>query len=182
MIVGRKTESAQIERLLKTATDGHAGSLVLRGEAGVGKTALLQAAQERARGFRVLSTAGVEFEAELGFAGLHELVGPIIDLADVLPEPQAKGIKAALALEDGPSPDRFAVYAATLGVLAAAASERPLLCLVDDAHWLDRSSAEALVFAARRIDHDPIVMLFAARDPATSAFSAPRLPELWLEG
>jgi DNA-binding CsgD family transcriptional regulator len=182
MIVGRETELAQIEQLLRTAADGRAGSLVLCGEAGVGKTALLQEAQERACGFRALTTAGVEFEAELAFAGLHELVGPIIDLANVLPEPQAKAIKAALALDEGPSSDRLAVYAATLGLFAAAASERPLLCLVDDAHWLDRSSAEALVFAARRIDRDPIVMLFAVRDPTTSAFSASRLPELWLEG
>lgn len=182
MFVGRASERTQIERLLELAREGRGGALVVRGEAGVGKTALLQQAVEGAAGFRVLRALGVESEAELPFAALHELVGPVVDLVDRLPGPQAKGIKAALALEEIENPDRFSAYAATLGLLAAAASEGPLLCAIDDAHWLDQASAEAFAFAARRIDHDAIAMVFTTRDPAPSAFPASALTEIRLEG
>jgi DNA-binding CsgD family transcriptional regulator len=182
MFVGRATERAQIERLLALAREGRGSALLVRGEAGVGKTALLQQAAEGAAGFRLLRALGVESEAELPFAALHELVGPVVHLVKGLPGPQAKAIKAALALEDVENPDRFSVYAATLGLLAAAASERPLLCAVDDAHWLDPASAQAFAFAARRIDHEPIAMVFATRDPAPSPFSGPGLTELRLGG
>jgi DNA-binding CsgD family transcriptional regulator len=180
MFVGRASERMEIERLLELAREGRGGALVVRGEAGVGKTALLRQAMEDAAGFRVLRALGVEFEAELPFAALHELVGPVVHLVDGLPGPQARAIKAALALEDIENPDRFSVYAATLGLLAAAASERPLLCAVDDAHWLDPASAQAFAFAARRIDHEPIAMVFATRDPELSPFSGPGLTELRL--
>jgi DNA-binding CsgD family transcriptional regulator len=182
MFVGRGAERAQFECLLELARESRGSALLVRGEAGVGKTALLQQAVEGAAGFRVLRALGVETEAELPFAALHELVGPVVHLVDGLPSPQAKAIKAALALEDAENPDRFSVYAATLGLFAATASEGPLLCVVDDAHWLDRVSAEALAFAARRIDHDAIAMVFATRDPAPSPFSAPGLTELRLGG
>jgi DNA-binding CsgD family transcriptional regulator len=182
VLVGREAEAAQIEYLLTTAANGQGGALVLRGEAGVGKTALLEQAVEGATGFCILRAFGVESEAELAFAAVHELVGPVIDLIDGLPEPQARAIKAALALEDTENPDRFSAYAATLGLLAAVASERPLFCAVDDAHWLDQASAEALAFAARRIEHDPIAMVFSTRDPSPSSFSAPGLTELRLSG
>jgi DNA-binding CsgD family transcriptional regulator len=182
MFVGREAEQAQIERLLDDAAGGRGGALVVRGEAGVGKTALLELAAESAVGFRILRALGAEAEAELPFAGLHELVGPVVGLIRGLPEPQSKALQAALALEEIESLDPFAAYAATLGLLAAAAAEKPVLCVLDDAHWLDQASAEALVFAARRIDHDPIVMLFAIRDPAEAAFAAPGLTELWLDG
>jgi tetratricopeptide (TPR) repeat protein len=182
MFVGRASERTQIDRLLELARESRGGALVVRGEAGVGKTALLQQAVEGATGFRVLRALGVESEAELPFAALHELVGPVVDLVDRLPGPQAQAIKAALALEEIENPDRFSAYAATLGLLAAAASEAPVLCAIDDAHWLDQASAEAFAFAARRIDHDAIAMVFTTRDPAPSPFSAPALAEIRLEG
>jgi DNA-binding CsgD family transcriptional regulator len=182
MFVGREVERAQIEHLLREAREGRGGALLVRGEAGVGKTALLQQAVEGAADFRVLRALGVEAEAELPFAAVHELVGPVVDFIDGLPEPQARAIKAALALEDTEDPDRFSAYAATLGLLAAAASERPLLCAVDDAHWLDTASGEAFAFAARRIEHDPIAMVFSTRDLSVSSFSTPGLTELRLGG
>jgi DNA-binding CsgD family transcriptional regulator len=148
----------------------------------VGKTALLEQAVERAQGFRVLRALGAEAEADLPFAGLHELVGPIIHLISALPEPQSRALQAALALEEIENPDRFAAYAATLGLLAAATADQPVLCVVDDAHWLDQASAEALVFAARRVDHDRIATLFAVREPAAAAFSAAGLAELRVGG
>jgi len=182
MFVGREVERAQIEHLLREAHEGHGCALLVRGEAGVGKTALLEQALEGAAGFRILRALGVESEAELPFAAVHELVAPVVDLIDGLPDPQARAIKAALALEDTENPGRFSAYAATLGLLAAAASERPLFCAVDDAHWLDQASAEAFAFAARRIEHDPIAMVFSTRDPSPSSFSAPGLTELRLGG
>src|SRR5262245_9185478 len=182
MFVGREVERAQIEHLLREAREGHGCALLVRGEAGVGKTALLEQALEGAADFRILRAFGVESEAELAFAAVHELVGPVVGLIDGLPDPQARAIKSALALEDTENPDRFSAYAATLGLLAAAASERPLVCAVDDAHWLDQASAEALAFAARRIEHDPIAMVFSTRDPSPSSFSAPGLKELRLGG
>ncbi len=180
--MGREAERAQIERLLGDAAAGDGGALVLRGEAGVGKTALLEQAMEAVEGFRILCALGVESEAELPFAALHELVAPVVGLIQGLPEPQSKAMQAALALAEFENLNRFSAYAATLGLLAAAAAERPVLCVLDDAHWLDQASTEALVFAARRIDHDPIVMLFAIRDPAEAAFSAPGLTELRIDG
>jgi len=182
MFVGREVERAQIEHLLRKAREGHGCALLVRGDAGVGKTALLEQALERVTGFRILRASGVESEAELAFAAVHELVAPIVDLIDRLPDPQARAIKAALALEDTETPDRFSTYAATLGLLAAAASEQPLFCAVDDAHWLDQASAEAFAFATRRIEHDPIAMVFSTRDRSPSSFSAPGLPELRLGG
>jgi len=182
MFVGREVERAQIEHLLREAREGHGCALLVRGEAGVGKTALLEQALGRAKGFRILRASGVESEAELAFAAVHELVAPVVDLIGGLPDPQARAIKAALALEDTENPDRFSAFAATLGLLAAAASERPLLCAVDDTHWLDQASAEAFAFTARRIEHDPIAMVFSTRDPSPSSFSAPGLTELRLGG
>ncbi|TMK79736.1 MAG: helix-turn-helix transcriptional regulator [Actinobacteria bacterium] len=182
MLVGRDEEQAQIERLLEHAREGRGGSLVVRGEAGIGKTALLEDVVQATAGFRTLHALGVESEAELSFAGLHELVQPIVYLVDELPRPQAKALKAALALGPGTAVDPFAAYAGTLGLLAAAAAEQPLLCVVDDVHWLDQSSAEALVFAARRLEHDPVAILLAAREPGATAFATPGLPELRLEG
>ena len=182
MLVGRNTELAQIERLLADAREGRGGALVVRGEAGMGKTALLEHAVEAATGFRELHALGVESEAELPFAGLHELVRPVLNRLDELPPPQANAIKAALALEKIENPDRFSAYSAVLGLLSAAAADQPLLCVVDEAHWLDQASAEALVFAARRLDYDAVGMLFAVREPATTRFSAPGVAELRLRG
>jgi DNA-binding CsgD family transcriptional regulator len=182
MLVGRQAEKQQLRRLLERARDGSGSAVVLRGEAGIGKTALLQDAAATAEGFLVLHALGVESEAELAFAALHELLLPVLDRLGDLPPPQATALRAALALEKGDRPDRFAAYAGTLGLLAAAAAERPLLCVVDDGHWLDQASAEALIFAARRIEHDAVAMLFAVRDPDVAAFAAPGLAELRLGG
>jgi DNA-binding CsgD family transcriptional regulator len=182
MFVGREAELAQIERLLGAAAAGVGGALFCSGEAGVGKTTLLDKAVEAAAGFRILRARGVETEAELPFAALHELFGPVVALIDELPRPQSAAMKASLALEPCERADRFAVYAATLGLLAAAAADQPVLCVLDDAQWFDDASAEALVFAARRLEHDPIAMLFALRDPAAAAFSGDGVTELRIEG
>src|SRR5436190_3365051 len=181
-MLGRDSERARIERLIDDARDGHGGALVIRGEAGIGKTTLIEHATRVAGGFRILRALGVDTEAELPFAGLHELVRPIVDLIDELPGPQTEAMKAALALAPSATVDRFAVFAATLGLLAAAAAQQPLLCLVDDAHWLDAASAEAVAFAARRVEHDPVALLLAAREPSTTGFAAPGLADLRLHG
>jgi hypothetical protein len=182
MLVGREEERAHIERLLVHAREGRGGALVVRGAAGIGKTTLLEHAVQTAHSFRILRALGVESEGELPFAGLHELVRPIVQLINELPRPQARALKAALALAPDAPGDRFAAYAGTLGLLAAAGAEEPLLCVVDDAHWLDDESAEALVFAARRIEHDPVALLLAAREPGAPGFAAPGLTELRLDG
>ncbi|HEX2157674.1 MAG TPA: ATP-binding protein [Actinomycetes bacterium] len=188
MLHGRSAQCDILERLLADARRSRSGALVVRGEAGAGKTALLEHAAGRADGMRVLRANGVESEAELPFAALHQLLRPVLGLAGRLPEPQANALGAALGL--GPSPpagspearDRFLVSVAVLSLLAEAAEERPLLCLVDEAQWLDRSSAEALAFAARRLEAEGVVCLFAARDGDPLDFPADGLPELRLEG
>jgi len=182
MLVGREEERAQIGRLLERARESRGGALVVRGEAGIGKTTLLEHAMQTAEDFRILRALSVESEAELPFAGLHELIRPIVQLIDELPGPQARALKAALALAPHEAGDRFAASAGTLGLLAAAGAEQPLLCVVDDAHWLDQESAEALVFAARRVEHDPVALLLAAREPGAPGFAAPGLAELRLDG
>jgi DNA-binding CsgD family transcriptional regulator len=182
VLVGRETEENRIESLLEAARAGHGCALILRGEAGIGKTALLEQAVERAEGFRLLHALGVESEAELPFAALDELVRPALSLLDELPPPQAAALRSALALDSARGVDRFSSYAATLSLLATAAVERPLLCTIDDAHWLDQASAEAFVFTARRIAKEAIVLLFGVRDPAAATFAGPGISEIRLEG
>jgi DNA-binding CsgD family transcriptional regulator len=182
VLVGREAEQQRIETLLQGTRAGRGGALVLRGEAGIGKTALLEYAVAQAEGLRELRALGVEAEAELPFSALHELLRPTLGLLDELPEPQATALRAALALASADRVDRFSIYAATLGLLAAAAEEQPLLCVVDDAHWLDDASAEALVFAARRIGDEAVLMLFAARDPAGTTFESSGISELRIGG
>ena len=177
-----EAEQKQIETLLHQAREGRGGALILRGEAGIGKTALLEHAEARGEGLCVLRALGVEAEAELPFSGLHELLRPILQLLDELPEPQAGALKAALALAPTDGVDRFSIYAATLSLLAAAAEQHTVLCVVDDAQWLDQASAEALAFASRRIDNEAVAMLFSSRDPAESTFVAPGIPELRVGG
>jgi DNA-binding CsgD family transcriptional regulator len=155
--------------------------LIVSGEPGIGKTALLQHAQEQAGGMRVLRARGVEAEAELAFSGLHELLGPVVDLLAEIPDSQAVAVRGALGL--GPPVDaRLLIAGGTLSLLAAAADQDPLLLLVDDAHWLDAESAAALVFVARRLEHDPVLLLFAARDGDPRRFEAPGVDEVALEG
>ena len=168
--------------LLDRARRGRSSAVVLRGEAGIGKTALLDHAADQANGFHVLRALGVESEAEIAFAGLQQLVRPVVHAFAQLPKHQAQALSTALALEDGPVPGRLVVSAATLTLLAAAADDRPLLCVVDDAHWLDHASAETLVFAARRLHSEGVVVLFAAREPEKAFFSAEGLDELRVRG
>lgn len=182
MLYGREAECALIEQLLGGARESRSGVLVIRGVAGVGKSALLELARERATEMHVLGCRGVESEAELPFAAVHQLVRPVLDLVDLLPPPQAAALRRALGLEAGTGGDRFLVSLALLGLLAETAETAPVLCLVDDAHWLDAASAEALAFVARRLEADAIAMLFAAREGEAREFEASSLPTMRLGG
>ncbi|WP_153530439.1 helix-turn-helix transcriptional regulator [Actinomadura macrotermitis] len=164
MLHGRAAERALIDRMLAAARDGRSGALVLRGPAGIGKSALLGHAAEAAAGFQVVRAEGVEFEAELPFAGLHLLLSPVLDRIDRLPAPQAEALRGAFGLTAAAAGDRFLVGLAVLSLLAELAEDGPLLCLVDDAQWFDRSSAEALGFAARRLNREGVLLLFGVRD------------------
>ncbi len=168
VLLGRSAERAAIDGLLARARAAHSGVLVARGEAGIGKTVLLQYARDTASGFRVAHATGVESEADLAFAGLHQLCAPLLDCAGALPGPQRAALGVAFGLQSGEAPDPFLVGLATLSLLAEAAEQRPLLCLVDDAQWLDTASAQALAVVARRIEAERVAMVFALRDPSTS--------------
>ena len=146
MLLGRRREQAAIDRMLERTRAGEGGGLVLRGEPGIGKSVLLSYAAERADGMRVLRAVGVEAESMLAFATLYRLLRPVLDRAQELPEPQARALGVAFGLEAGEAPDRFLVSVATLTLLSEVAGERPVLCLVDDAHWADTPSAQALTF------------------------------------
>src|SRR4051794_19126865 len=164
MLLGRTQERHAIDATLERARSGTSAVLAIVGEPGIGKTALLDHAAERADGMRVLRARGIESEAQIPFASLLELLRPALGLLDRLPEPQARALEGALALRPGPAQERFAVGAATLGVLATYAEDGPVAVLVDDAHWLDDSSGQALLFAFRRLVADPIAVLVAVRD------------------
>ncbi len=164
MLYGRELERDRIGELLDGARRSRSGVLVLLGEAGVGKSALLDDARERAADMRVLLARGVESEAQLPFAALHQLVRPVLGYLEQVPEPQARALRGALGLEAGGGSDRFLVSLAVLSLLAEVAEDQPVLCLIDDAHWLDEASAGALVFVARRIEAEGIVMLLGARE------------------
>src|SRR3954468_6505424 len=175
MLHGRRDECAVLERLLEGARVGHSGVLVLKGEPGVGKTALLEYALGSASDLRWIRAAGVESEMELAFAALHQLCVPLLDRLDRLPGPQHDALTTAFGLSEGAVPDRFFVGLATLGLLSEAAEERPLVCVVDDAQWLDRASAQALAFVGRRLRAEPVVMLFGAREPSEEFAGLPKL-------
>jgi AAA ATPase domain len=172
-LLGRQRERAVLERLLDTARDGHGAVLVVHGDPGVGKTALLEYAVETAREFRIARTVGVQGEMELDYAALQQLCSPTLELIDRLPEPQRAALAVALGLSDGPAPNPFFVGLAVLGLLSEAAEERPLLCVVDDAQWLDRGSARALAFVVRRLLAEKIALLFAAREPVDALAGLP---------
>ncbi|WP_067797083.1 helix-turn-helix transcriptional regulator [Actinomadura formosensis] len=183
MLYGRDGELAELDRLLGRARAGRSGVLVVRGEAGIGKSALLDHAAAAAGDMRVLRGTGVEYESGMPYAGLHLLLGRHLDRAESLPPPQAQALYAALNRCGTPGAgDRFLVGLAVLTLLSDLADERPLLCVVDDAHWVDGPSAEALLFAARRLNAEPIAIIFAARDGDAPEFAAPGLPELRLRG
>jgi DNA-binding CsgD family transcriptional regulator len=162
---GRRAERAALGRLLADARAGQSGVLVLRGEAGIGKTALLDYLGKRASGFRVVRAAGVESEVELPFAGLHQLCTPLLGSLAGLPGPQREALGTVFGLTRGEPPGLLLVGLAVLGLLSEVAGEQPLVCLVDDAQWLDQASARALAFVARRLLAEPVALVFAVREP-----------------
>src|SRR3954468_5117412 len=178
---GRPGELELLGRLLENVRGGQSAVLAVRGEAGVGKTALLRRCAAQADGFRVAQIAGVESEMELPFAGLHQLCAPMLGRLDALPEPQQVALRVALGLESGDAPDRFLVALAALSLLAEVARERPLLCVVDDAQWLDAASGQVLGFVGRRLLAESVALVFAVRDPAEHRELA-GLPEVHLGG
>ena len=164
-LVDRRQERDALARLLEDVRTGQSRVLVLHGDPGVGKTVLLGYLAEQARGCRVIRVSGAQSEMELAFSGLHQLSAPVLDRLSRLPPPQQDALRTAFGVAAGPSPDRFLVGLAVLGLLSEAAGEYPLICLIDDEQWLDRASAQALGFVARRLAADPVGLVFAAREP-----------------
>jgi DNA-binding CsgD family transcriptional regulator len=182
VLVGRRHERRQIGALITAVKRGRSGALVLVGEPGIGKSALLEETVRRARSVRVLRASGVESESDLPYAGLLTLTRPVAGLAPSLPEPQAQALIAALALGPAKPADPLAVCVATLGLLAAAAEDKPVLAVVDDAQWLDAETAQAIGFAARRLGDERVAILLALRDGEESAFSRAGLEQLVVRG
>jgi DNA-binding CsgD family transcriptional regulator len=180
-LLGRRSESTTLDRLVDAVRAGESRALVIRGDPGVGKTALLEYAAEHATGCRVARAAGVQAEMELPFAGLHQLCAPMLDRLERLPGPQRDALGAAFGLRAGPAPDRFLVGLAVLGLLSEVAEEEPLVCLIDDAQWLDRASAQALGFVARRLLAESVGVIFAVRTGGEERDVA-GFPELVVEG
>ncbi|WFE67642.1 LuxR family transcriptional regulator [Micromonospora sp. WMMD714] len=178
-LVGREAERTVLDELVRGARSGRGGALVVRGEAGIGKSMLLEYARDAACDARVIRASGVEFERELPFSALHQLCVPVLDHLADLPARHADALRVAFGLQAG-TPDLFHIGVATLGLLAAAARVRPLLCLVDDAHWLDAASSKAMAFVGRRVADEPVAMLFALRSTASSELRA--LPGLDVGG
>jgi DNA-binding CsgD family transcriptional regulator len=181
MLVDRRSECRRIDELLADVRNGISQSLVISGEAGIGKSALLEYLVAKASGCRVVRVAGVQAEAELAFAGLHQLCSPLLDRLDHIPVPQHDALGTAFGLRAGPAPDRFLVGLAVLSLMAVAGAERPLVCVVDDAQWLDQISAETLGFVGRRLVAESVVLVFALRESIDKpAFAG--LPQLVLGG
>jgi DNA-binding CsgD family transcriptional regulator len=178
-LTDRRTECGALDQLVGAVRAGGSRVLVVRGEPGVGKSALLDYLAGRAPGCRVVRAAGVESEMELAFAGLHQLLAPVLGHLKRLPGPQREALRTAFGLSAGPAPDRFLVGLAVLGLVSEVAGERPLVCVVDDEQWLDRASVQALGFAARRLAAEPVGLVFAAREAGTELAG---LPELAVEG
>ena len=176
---GRDRECRLLDELISAIRRGEGRSLVLRGEAGIGKTALLEYLLESASDTTVVRAAGVESEMELAFATLHQLCGPLLDRLEGLPAPQREALEIVFGERAGPPPDRFLVGLAVLGLFSEAAGERPFLCVVDDAQWVDQESALTLAFAARRLQAEPVGIVFAAREPGDELR---HLAELEVEG
>lgn len=177
---GRAAECRALDALISTVTDGDSQVLVLRGEAGVGKTALLGYLSERASALRVLHVAGVQSDMELAYAGLQQLCAPLMEHLGELPDPQRLALDIAFGRGVGEAPDRFLVGLAVLSLMAAAAQRQPLLCVVDDAQWLDQVTVQTLGFVARRLLAEPIALVFAARDDGAQPLAG--LPELAVGG
>jgi DNA-binding CsgD family transcriptional regulator len=182
VLIGRDSECARLDKLLEQARLGSTGALVIRGEAGIGKTALLDYAVGRAEGMTVVRALGVESEAQLEFSALLEVCWPLRDHLEEIAGHQAEALRAALRLGPAQAHDRFSIGAATLSLLAAAAEENPLFVVVDDAQWLDRSSQDALLFAMRRLKADSVALLYAAREGEERTFDSPGVESLSLSG
>jgi DNA-binding CsgD family transcriptional regulator len=181
MLTGRHVEQDLLDRLVKAVQSGQGRALVVRGEPGVGKTALLDHLADRTSrvGCRLVRLVAVQSEMELAFAGLHQLCLPLLDRAEQLPNPQREALRTAFGLVAGPPPDRFHIGLAVLSLLSAAGSDRPLICVVDDEQWLDEGSAQVLGFVARRLLADPVGLVFGAREPTAELAG---LPELQVNG
>jgi DNA-binding CsgD family transcriptional regulator len=178
---GRQDECDVLDRLLNEVRTGQSQVLVVRGEPGIGKSALLEYVIQSAAGCRVSRAAGVEYEMELAYAGLHQLCAPMLDLRERLPEPQRDALETAFGLSAKTTPDRFVVGLAVLGLLSEAAEEQPLICVIDDAQWLDRASALTIAFVARRLLAESVGLVFAVRQ-SSEAQELDGLPELLLGG
>ncbi len=182
MLLGRARELKTIDEMLAKAGEGRSTTLVVAGEAGIGKTALLEEAVRRADGLTVIRTVGVESESELAFSGISGLLRPLLHLLPQIPEPQHAALSSVLALGPPVPIDQFTAYAGVLSLLATAAEERPLLCAVDDVHWIDAASQQALVFASRRLGAEGVALLVARRDGEPTSFAQGGFPELALHG
>ena len=165
-LIGRRSECEVLDRLLTDVRAHSSRVLVLRGEAGVGKSALMEYVASASAGCRVVRTAGVESEMELPFAGVHQLCAPMLSRIDDLPGPQRDALGTAFGLVAGDAADRFLIGLAVLSLLSAVADDQPLVCLVDDAQWLDQVSTQVLVFVARRLLAEPVALVFAVREPS----------------
>jgi predicted ATP-dependent serine protease len=175
-LLGRQRERAALSQLLFDVRSGRGRALVLRGEPGIGKTALLDDLCTRADDVVLARVAGVESEMELAFAALQQLCAPMLDKLAGLPDPQRAALGVAFGLNTGAAPDRFLLGLAALNLLSEAAEQQPLLCVIDDAQWLDRASAQALAFMARRLLAEPVALVFATREPGEEYRGLPELP------
>lgn len=176
-LLGRRTELSRLDHLVADVRAGHSGTLVLRGEAGIGKTELLRYLLERSEGCRTVHAVGIESEMEISYAALHQICRPVLDRLDRLPGPQQEALAIAFGLRAGDPPGRFLVGLATLSLLADAATAGPLVCVVDDAQWLDQASASTLAFVARRLLAESVLLVFAVREP-TPTKALVGLPDL----
>jgi DNA-binding NarL/FixJ family response regulator len=181
-VLGRDGETGQLESLLRYAAEGHGGGVVLHGEPGIGKTALLAHLEEHAIGFQVLRGVGVAPEADLAYATLHQLLLPVLGLVDELPGPQAQALGILFGRAHGSPPDPFLVGLSTLSLLSVLAGDKPVLCVVDDAHWADRPTLKTLAFVARRLDNEPIALALAARADEGHDTDLPHLRRIPLMG
>ena len=176
---GRRSEREELERLLDAVRAGESKALVLRGEPGVGKTALLDHVADKATGFRVARAVGIQSEMELAFSALHQVLAPMLDRMERLPGPQRDALRTCFGLSPGPPPDRFFIGLAMLNLLSDVAEVQPLLCLIDDEQWLDEASAQVFGFVARRLQAESVALVFAARTPSERSTG---LPELVVQG
>src|SRR5262249_5524987 len=180
-LLGRRGESAVVDELVASVREGFSGALVLRGDAGVGKSALLEYLVQHASGCSIARAVGIESEMELAYAGLQQLCAPFADRIEQLPGPQRDALSTAFGLRDGEVPARFFVGLAVLSLLSDAAEDQPLVCIVDDAQWLDAASAQALAFVARRLGAESVGLVLAVREPTGERHSE-GLPELVVSG